>query len=113
MKTLLLGPAVLAVLLVASSARAHEAQEAQQAQEDSGLQPAHFHHVRLNVTDPAKTIDFYAKNLGAVETKYHGRVPALFTERSFLLFNKVDSPPPYMPHSANSSTRHRSESVVT
>ena len=70
------------------------------AAEDDVEQPAHFHHVRLNVTDPAKTIDFFTKNLGATEIKYHDRVRALFTERSFLLLNKVDSPPPYLPHSA-------------
>ncbi len=63
-------------------------------------EPAHFHHVRLNVTDPDKTIAFYKKHLGAVEIEYAGRVPALFTERSFILLNKVDEPPPYLPKSA-------------
>src|SRR4029079_3667583 len=61
---------------------------------------AHFHHVALNVTDPARTIEFYTKNLGAVEVKYRGRLPALFSERSFILLNKVAQAPPYLPHSA-------------
>jgi catechol 2,3-dioxygenase-like lactoylglutathione lyase family enzyme len=91
MKACLLALAATAASLTFSQA---------QAADDVGNEPAHFHHVRLNVSDPAKTIEFYAKNLGAVEIKYHGRVPALFAERSFLLFNKVDSPPPYLPHSA-------------
>lgn len=68
--------------------------------EVDGEEAAHFHHVRLNVVDPAKTIEFYTKNLGAVEIKYRSRVPALFTERSFLLLNKAASPPPHLPHSA-------------
>jgi catechol 2,3-dioxygenase-like lactoylglutathione lyase family enzyme len=89
MKACLLASAVMAASLFVLQARAAEDAE-----------PAHFHHVRLNVTDPAATIKFYTKNLGAVEIKYQGRVPALFTERSFLLLNKVDSPPPYLPHSA-------------
>ncbi len=91
MKAWLLGPTALLLLL---SARASLAQDTE------GVEPAHFHHVRLNVTDPAETIKFYTKNLGATQTKYHGLVDALFTERSFLLLNKVDSPPQYMPHSA-------------
>ena len=51
---------------------------------------AHFHHVRLNVTDPEATVDFYRNFLGAVEVEYRGLKPALFTERSFLLLNKVE-----------------------
>lgn len=67
---------------------------------ETPIEPAHFHHVRLNVTDPDKTIDFYTKLLGAVEVRYHNQAPGLFTERSFLLLNKVDEPPPYLPKSA-------------
>ena len=46
---------------------------------------AHFHHLHLNVTDPAASIAFYKKYLG-------GKVDALFTERSFILLNKVGEP---------------------
>ncbi len=31
------------------------------------VERAHFHHVRLNVTNPEETIKFYKKHLGAVE----------------------------------------------
>ncbi len=55
--------------------------------------PANFHHVRLNVTDPAASIRFYRRVFGAVPVRYRDRVDALFTERSFLLLNKVDAPP--------------------
>ena len=82
---------ILLLLLLARSAVALAEDE---------VKPARFHHVRLNVTDPQKTVDFYKKLLGAVEIEYHDHAAALFTERSFILLNKVDSPPPYMPHSA-------------
>ncbi len=57
------------------------------------VEPAHFHHVMLNVTDPEKTIKFYHDVFGATPVKFRGVSDALFTERSFLLFNKVDAPP--------------------
>ncbi len=61
---------------------------------------AHFHHVHLNVTDPAATIDFYKRHLGAVDIRYRGKVDALFTERSYFLLNKVDEPPRNAPTTA-------------
>jgi catechol 2,3-dioxygenase-like lactoylglutathione lyase family enzyme len=54
---------------------------------------AHFHHVRLNVTDVDKSIRFYARVFGAVPVKFQGVAEAVFTERSFILFNKVSKPP--------------------
>lgn len=63
--------------------------------------PANFHHVHLNVTNPAKSAQFYTKLFGAVEVDYYGKdEPALFVERSFILLNKVDEAPPYLPHTA-------------
>jgi catechol 2,3-dioxygenase-like lactoylglutathione lyase family enzyme len=56
-------------------------------------EPAHFHHVRLNVQATRPSIDFYRKYYGAVPVKYRGNPDALFVERSFLLFNVVDSAP--------------------
>ena len=55
--------------------------------------PARFHHVHLNVTDPQKSIEFYRRVFGAVPTKFRNVADALYTERSFLLLNKVDTPP--------------------
>ena len=57
------------------------------------VEPAHFHHVHLNVTDPARTVAYYTKIHGATVTKYAGVADALFTERSFILMNKVDAAP--------------------
>jgi catechol 2,3-dioxygenase-like lactoylglutathione lyase family enzyme len=61
---------------------------------------AHFHHVHLNVTDPAKTVAFYEKYLGASQTLYRGKAPALFTERSFILLTRVAEPPRTGPKTA-------------
>jgi catechol 2,3-dioxygenase-like lactoylglutathione lyase family enzyme len=55
---------------------------------------AHFHHVHLNVTNPEKSIQFYTSVFGATPTKFQGVSDALFTERSFILLNKVEVPPP-------------------
>lgn len=60
------------------------------AQEDS----ANFHHIRLNVVDPAKSIEYYAKFFSAVPVKYRGIADAVLVDRSFILFNKVDEPAP-------------------
>lgn len=56
--------------------------------------PASFHHIHLNVTDPDSTRAFYEKFFGAVPVEYRDRSPALFTERSFILLNRVPEKPP-------------------
>src|SRR5690349_14519022 len=57
------------------------------------VEPARFHHVMLNSVDPAKSIQFYSRVFGASPIKFRGVSDGLFTEKSFLLFNKVDTPP--------------------
>jgi catechol 2,3-dioxygenase-like lactoylglutathione lyase family enzyme len=57
-------------------------------------EPAHFHHVRLNVTNVRESIRFYSRVFGAVPVKFRGAADALFTERSLILFNEVNEPPP-------------------
>ncbi|PRX55304.1 VOC family protein [Flagellimonas meridianipacifica] len=54
---------------------------------------ANFHHIRLNVTDIDKSISFYQKFFGATCLNYRGKAEALFTEKSFLLLNKVSEAP--------------------
>jgi catechol 2,3-dioxygenase-like lactoylglutathione lyase family enzyme len=55
--------------------------------------PAHFHHVHLNSTDPAAAIEFYTTHFDCEKSEYQGR-PAVFAQKSWLLFNKVDKAPP-------------------
>ncbi len=54
---------------------------------------AHFHHVRLNVQDRAATQEFYQKVFGAIPINFNDKTPGLFTERSFILMNQVNTMP--------------------
>ncbi|MCK0157752.1 VOC family protein [Cellulophaga sp. F20128] len=63
------------------------------SEETEKLSSVNFHHVHLNVTDRDSTIAYYQKYFGASQVKYRDRVDALFTEKSFLLMNLVDTPP--------------------
>lgn len=55
-------------------------------------EPARFHHVHLNVTDVAKSMRYYARVFGATPIKFRHVADAMFTERSFILFNSVSDP---------------------
>ena len=66
----------------------------------SAAEQAHFHHIGLNSTNPDATIEFYTRHLSANRVKYHGAVDAVYTERSFFLIDKVDTPPPSLPTTA-------------
>jgi catechol 2,3-dioxygenase-like lactoylglutathione lyase family enzyme len=54
----------------------------------------HFHHVHLNSTDPDAAMGFYESHLSAERAQLGGQA-ALWTQASWLLFNKVKQPPPY------------------
>ena len=54
---------------------------------------AHFHHVHVNSTDPARTQQFYETTFGAQPVKFNGRTDALFVSRGFILINKVTQSP--------------------
>ncbi|MDO6598473.1 VOC family protein [Oceanihabitans sp. 2_MG-2023] len=62
-------------------------------EETEKLSKVNFHHIHLNVTDRDSTIAYYQKYFGATQVKYRERVDALFTEKSFLLMNLVDTAP--------------------
>ena len=47
---------------------------------------ASFHHIHLNAMDPAKSIEYYKKFFGGVQTRFRGVADAVLTDRSFLLF---------------------------
>ena len=54
----------------------------------------HFHHVHLNVVDPEASIKYYERFFSGVRIKYRDTADAVLTDRSYILFNKVDSPAP-------------------
>jgi len=55
---------------------------------------ARFHHVQLNTTDPEAAINFYTTKFKAERQKFAGIRDAVWTGDSWVLFNKVDTPPP-------------------
>jgi len=80
------------------------AMSAQQA--PAPLQPAreplaHFHHLHLNSIDPEAAIAFYTKHFASERAQFRGAagngdtgVPAVWTQKSWLLFDKVEQAPP-------------------
>lgn len=55
---------------------------------------AQFHHVHLNSTDPAAAVEFYTAKFKARKEKFADLGDAVWTGDSWLLFNKVTTPPP-------------------
>jgi catechol 2,3-dioxygenase-like lactoylglutathione lyase family enzyme len=56
-------------------------------------EPAHFHHIHLNATDPAAAIDFYTHKFDCEKARYTGQ-DAVWAQKSWILFQKVEAPPP-------------------
>ncbi len=57
------------------------------------LNRAHFHHVRVNSTDPQKTMEWYERFFGSQRIKFKNVADGLFTSRGFILIDKVAAPP--------------------
>jgi catechol 2,3-dioxygenase-like lactoylglutathione lyase family enzyme len=55
---------------------------------------AHWHHIELNATDPARDIEFYTTHFLAKAAEFDGR-PAVWTQKSWMLFHKVKTAPPH------------------
>ena len=54
---------------------------------------AHFHHIHLNTTDPAAAIKFYTGKFNCEKSSYRG-APAVWTQKSWILFSRVKEAPP-------------------
>lgn len=66
-----------------------------QAQQPTPSAPsARFHHVHLNTVDPDAAIKFYTTKFKASKEKFAGLRDAVWTGDSWILFTKVDKPPP-------------------
>src|SRR5437588_11125785 len=77
--SLLTGAALFAAILSAQTAK----------------QPSvHFHHVHTNVTDPKSAIDFYTSKFDCDKARFEGLVDAVWAQKSWLLFTKVNTAPP-------------------
>src|SRR5262245_49734995 len=60
----------------------------------SAAAETHFHHVHLNSPDPRAAIEFYTTHLSGEKATFDG-ADAVWTQRSWLLFNKVKQPAPH------------------
>lgn len=56
---------------------------------------AHFHHLHLNATDPAAAINFYTSKFDCEKGRFAGLLDAVWAQKSWMLFSKVSSPPPW------------------
>jgi catechol 2,3-dioxygenase-like lactoylglutathione lyase family enzyme len=56
---------------------------------------AHFHHLHLNTPDPKAAIDFYTAKFDCEKARFAGVMDAVWAQKSWLLFTKVGSPPPW------------------
>lgn len=65
------------------------------ASQASAEESARFHHAHVNALDPQKSVQWYQKFFSAVPVTYNDSVAGVFTDRSFILFNKVDEPAPW------------------
>lgn len=57
------------------------------------LLAAHFHHLHLNATDPKAAIDFYTSKFDCEKGKLAGLVDAVWAQKSWILFSKVNQAP--------------------
>jgi catechol 2,3-dioxygenase-like lactoylglutathione lyase family enzyme len=55
---------------------------------------AHFHHLHLNATDPQAAIDFYTSKFDCEKARFLG-LDAVWAQKSWMLFTKTNTPPPW------------------
>ena len=70
------------------------AQQAPPQEAPAPVAAAHFHHLHLNSTDPAAAIEFYTAKFDSEKARFLGLMDGVWAQKSWLLFNKVSSPPP-------------------
>src|SRR5215831_17778471 len=65
------------------------------ASDAAAVAPAHFHHLHLNATDPAAAISFYTSKFDCEKKRFAGLMDAVWAQKSWLLFTKVNASPPW------------------
>lgn len=61
---------------------------------EDAVPQAHWHHVHLNATDPKASVDFYISKFDCEKARYRDGADAVWAQKSWLLFNHVQQPPP-------------------
>ncbi len=86
-----------ALSLSAFSLNAQEVKQEQKPAENkpAGLQmpEAHFHHLHLNTLDPKAAVDFYTSKFDCEKARFAGLMDAVWAQKSWLLFTKVNKAP--------------------
>ncbi len=62
---------------------------------EPAMPEAHFHHLHLNTLDPAAAIAFYTSKFDCEKARFAGLVDAVWAQKSWILFHKVERPPPW------------------
>ncbi len=62
--------------------------------QESAPPAAHWHHVHINSTDPARSVRFYTSTFDCEKSRYQDRADAVWAQKSWLLFDKAKSAPP-------------------
>src|SRR5262245_40080551 len=88
-------PATLAALILCTSCPGSPTNPASRPSDTAAVAPAHFHHLHLNTTDPAAAINFYTGNFECEKRRFAGLMDAVWAQKSWLLFSKVNAAPPW------------------
>jgi catechol 2,3-dioxygenase-like lactoylglutathione lyase family enzyme len=91
----LLFSAALALCASGFNAQETKAPATENKSAEAQFPEAHFHHLHLNTTDPKGAIDFYTSKFDCEKAKFAGMLDAVWAQKSWLLFTKVDKAPPW------------------
>ena len=83
------------MLLVGVSPKAGSFEQAATQEGAAPAAPAHFHHLHLNTTDPQAAINFYTTKFDSEKARFAGLMDGVWAQKSWMLFTKVSSPPPW------------------
>ena len=91
-----------ALALRASTLSAQEAKPpaAENKPAEAQFTEAHFHHLHLNTLDPKGAIDFYTSKFDCEKAKFAGMLDAVWAQKSWMLFTKVEKAPAWELNSA-------------
>jgi hypothetical protein len=102
LRLLAIGVVFFSFVLCAPVFEAQEAKPTPAENKSAGLETAeaHFHHLHLNTLDTKAAIDFYTSKFDCERAKFAGLMDAVWAQRSWLLFAKVEKAPSWELNSA-------------
>ncbi len=87
--------AALALCGYGFSAQETKPPAAENRPDEAQFPEAHFHHLHLNTLDPKGAIDFYTSKFDCEKAKFAGLLDAVWAQKSWMLFTRVDKAPPW------------------